>query len=59
MPQEDGEGRKRYRTGLSVLSKTSDPESQEGHHGSPSLNRHFPLEAVLASASSNTVTVGE
>ena len=42
MPQEeeDGEGRKRYRAGFSVLSKTSDPETQEGRHGAQ--NGHFP-----------------
>jgi hypothetical protein len=42
MPEEDGGGRKRYRAGPLVLSKTSDPETQEGCHGSPSLNRYFP-----------------
>lgn len=45
MSQEDEKGRKRYRAGFQ--SKTSDPETQKGRHGSPSLNQHVPLEAVL------------
>lgn len=48
MPQEHGEDRKRYRAGLSVLSKLLIQKPRR-------VVMAFPLEAVLVSASSNTV----